>query len=453
MTVLLSIAIILLVSICFILYYRQKKYKEHLLQACYKDLLTGGYNGFYLKEQLHSELNRDKNNAALIAIDINMFQEINEIYGVQTGDKILKSMFYVLQEHSKNNGFVVHMRADEFMLLRFYDTIDQLNQWMELMIQEINQKIETHTKIYVAISSGIYLIEEMNHAVEKMCDCANAARTICKKQQKKYLYFHESMRKISIAEKELEQTIEKAIAKKEFCAWFQPKYNAHTKQLIGAEALIRWNKPDGTLGMPAQFIPVCEKSGKILNIDRYMFEYVCSNLSRWIKKGWKPVPISVNMSRAYLENRDVIQYLVDTIKKYNVPAKYLNLEITESSMIEREEILAQLVEQMRSIGFGVLLDDYGAGYSSLKSLNLMNFDSIKIDKSFTDTIGTTKGNNIVQHTIFLAHSLGMKAIAEGVETELQYQFLCNCNCDYIQGYYLSKPMPIKDFECMLKEEG
>ena len=130
-------------------------------------------------------------------------------------DKILKSMFHVLQEHSKNNGFVVHMRADEFMLLRFYDTIDQLNQWMELMIQEINQKIETHTKIYVAISSGIYLIEEMNHAVEKMCDCANAARTICKKQQKKYLYFHESMRKISIAEKELEQTIEKAIAKEE----------------------------------------------------------------------------------------------------------------------------------------------------------------------------------------------------------------------------------------------
>lgn len=452
MIALLSIAILILSIACCVLYHRQRKHKEDLLQACYKDWLTGGYNDFYLKEKLHTELSRHTDKAALVAFDIDMFQEINEIYGVKTGDKILKNMFHVLHRHSKNNGFVVHMRADEFMVLHFYETIDQLNQWMERILQEINDQIQQHTKVYVSISSGIYLIEEINHVAEKMCDCANAARTFCKKQQKKYLYFHESMRRISVEQKEFEQTIESAIAKKEFCAWFQPKYNAQTKELIGAEALIRWNKPDGTIGMPGQFIPMCEKNGKILNLDRLMFEYVCSSLKRWIKKGWKPVPISVNMSRVYLENKDVIQYLVDTLEKYDVPAKYLNLEITESSMIEREEVLAQLVEQMQSIGFGVLLDDYGAGYSSLKYMNLMNFDSIKIDKSFTDTIGTTKGNSIVQHTVFLAHSLGMKVIAEGVETELQYKFLCNCGCDYIQGYYFAKPMPAKAFEVMLQKE-
>lgn len=122
-------------------------------------------------------------------------------------------------------------------------------------------------------------------------------------------------------------------------------------------------------------------------------------------------------------------------------------------MLEREDVLAQLVEQMRSIGFGILLDDYGAGYSSLRSMNLMNFDSIKNDKSFTDTIGTTKGNSIVQHTVFLAHSLGMKVIAEGVETELQYKFLRNCSCDYIQGYYFSKPVPEKRLKLCCKKKN
>ena len=172
-----------------------------------------------------------------------------------------------------------------------------------------------------------------------------------------------------------------------------------------------------------------------------------------MKQEKEVVPISVNISRAYLENSEVVEYLKNTVDRYQVPSKYVQLEITESSLIENEKALEEMIQRMHKIGFRVLLDDYGVGYSSLKSINSMNFDTLKIDKSFIDTIGTPKGSSIVRHTVALASSLGMKSVAEGVETEEQYRFLNQCGCDEIQGYYFSKPLPAKEFELLLGVSG
>ncbi len=438
----------------FLFYKKMNKNQKYLTELAYIDPLTEGYNKTYLKDIWIKEMEKhQKQSFWILAFNIQKFHIINEIYGVKMGDELLKYIYSILKTQLHQNGIVVRNQADEFILLCHYDNEEELIQWMENLIQEIYESTQNKMQVKIEVSIGVYKIYTLAHSFEKIYNCANTARKSARKKNVPYTFFSDDMRNYELQQKELEDLLDRAIEEREFKAWFQPKYDTKKRNMIGAEALVRWHKDDGTLVPPNQFIPLCEETGRILKVDRIVFEDVCYQLKQWMKQEKEVVPISVNISRAYLENSEVVEYLKNTVDRYQVPSKYVQLEITESSLIENEKALEEMIQRMHKIGFRVLLDDYGVGYSSLKSINSMNFDTLKIDKSFIDTIGTPKGSSIVRHTVALASSLGMKSVAEGVETEEQYRFLNQCGCDEIQGYYFSKPLPAKEFELLLGVSG
>ena len=441
----------LMVLICILLVYRKmNKNQNYLRQLAYIDSLTGGYNKTYLKSYWKSEIEKQtKKKSAILVFNIRKFRMVNEMYSSSVGDFLLKNVYFMIKRHLRRNGIVVHNQGDEFIILYHYTFKDEITQWIEGVMHELYRITYDNSVLKMKGTIGIYEIVDMNTNFDKMYDYANMARKNAKEKNNSYRFFNDTLRQGELNYKKQEDSIDKAMEEKEFYAWFQPKYDSKNKQIIGAEALARWKKKDGSLVPPNQFIPICEETGRILKLDRLIFDNVCMQLYNWINNGKKIVPISINVSRAYLENPEVLVFLKESIEKYQIPAQYIQLEITESSLIENEEMLENMIQKMHDIGFKVLLDDYGVGYSSLQSINSMNFDILKIDKSFIDTIGSEKGNSIVRHTIALASSLGMISVAEGVEEEKQYQFLVECGCDEIQGYYFSRPLPPEEFVRLL----
>lgn len=221
------------------------------------------------------------------------------------------------------------------------------------------------------------------------------------------------------------------------------------------EALARWEKEDGSILLPNYFISLSEKIRLIQDIDELVFIDVCKKIKQWELQGLPILPVSVNLSQAYLNGLSALNHLKKIMDEYGVSSEFIQLEITESYMIDNEESLNLAVTKMHEYGFKVLLDDFGVGYSSLMSIHSLDFDILKIDKSFVDAIGTASGNAIIQYTIQLGKKLDMKIVVEGVETKEQYEFLKICGCDEIQGYYFAKPQTFYEISkiLLLKKEN
>lgn len=234
--------------------------------------------------------------------------------------------------------------------------------------------------------------------------------------------------------------------------WYQPKFNSHTGKIVGSEALIRWRADDGSLISPGRFIPLFEKNGNIIRLDEYVFREVCRQQKEWQKEGIQILPVSVNISRFSLYYSNVVEKYERIINYYDVDHKYVQIEITESAIIENT-VIVELIQKFHDAGFDILLDDFGSGYSSLASLNQMPFDTIKLDKSLVDYVGNENGEKLLKFIVQLVQSLGMKITAEGVEYKEQLDFLENLNCDDIQGFYFSKPLMLADFSAKLTENN
>lgn len=232
--------------------------------------------------------------------------------------------------------------------------------------------------------------------------------------------------------------------------YLQPKYSISENAVIGAEALVRWMQPDKGIVVPQDFIPVFEQNGFIVKLDKYMWECACKELRRWINKGYKPVPISVNVSRMHLKDTEFIYYIEYLLDKYGIRKDLLELEITETI----ENINANMmVKEAKKHGFTLLMDDFGSGYSSLNTLKSTPFDVLKIDRSFLSSfMESSRGQKIISHTIAMSHDIGLDLIAEGVETREQADFLSASGCNAAQGFYFSKPIPTDEFEKLLKAQ-
>lgn len=243
----------------------------------------------------------------------------------------------------------------------------------------------------------------------------------------------------------MEDIFDDALKNGEFHLWYQPKVDPARGCILGAEALIRWKRPDGTMLSPGKFIPLFEKNGNITTLDEYVFRTVCAQQQKWLQSGYRLYPISVSISRISLYYSNVVDKYREILDSFELDPKYVPLEITESATINNSDI-SSLIEQFHEAGFTLLLDDFGSGYSSLSSLNVMHFDTVKLDKSLIDYIGDQKGEQLLLHITQLLQSFGMTITAEGVETSDQVEFLRNLHCDDIQGYFFSKPLPINEFE-------
>lgn len=455
--------IIKVIILCFLLfsliglyiYLRiQRKHELRLQNIAYIDRLTGIYNTNYLHENYYDVIKRLPNKKyALVTYDVNKFKLINEIYGEQIGDVILKKIAQSFtNELNSKYELVVRDHADEFIGLYAYDSKEELEQRLQKLVESLDIVQYRKNKVKIKFSIGIYEGISSKYPIERIIGYARIAKAENKRYKGVYHYFNEDLKDFEMKQKRLIDSIQDAIQRKEFKAWLQPQYDSQSKKMIGAEALVRWHKEDGTVLTPYHFVDFCEKSGLIQEIDQLILEDVCKQLKKWMKQGLHCVPVAINLSRAYLNDVDAIYSIKEIVDKYEIPPSLIKLEITESAITNREEELSEIIRVMHEFGFGVSLDDFGVGYSSLISINNLNFDVLKIDKSFVDAIGTKKGDYIVSYTIHLAKNLGMKLIAEGIETKEQYSYLKSLQCDVIQGYYFSKPICKEEFEKLLSKE-
>ena len=290
---------------------------------------------------------------------------------------------------------------------------------------------------------------EPGKKVEEAYGEANFAKNRIK-ERKDVLYqiYSQADTERIVEEKQMEDNFYRDLNDNHFEIWYQPKYAPKTNKLVGAEGLVRWRRENNEIIPPSKFIPLFERNGMIKALDEYVFREVCTHQRRWLDEGKKIVPISINLSRASLYFESVVKRYHDIARRIGIYTHLVPIEITESAAVDNDEIKS-IADKFHGNGFPLLVDDFGSGYSSLATLNMKCFDTLKIDKSLIDYIGDSNGERLLVHTIALAKELGICVTAEGVESQEQVEFLKNIDCDSIQGFYYSKPLPLAEYEMLL----
>lgn len=434
-----AIFLVIITIIFIVIFNKERKNYNNLRLTAYIDDVTNGKNDIFLKNNISKIINK-KDNFAFISLEIINIKNLINILGVKQSEFIIKRVYEETNNIISNEEIIVHSYLGEFKLILKYTDILELEKRLEnIDFSNIHKLIK--------FKIGVYLINNSDTInFDNFYSCATIAKESA--NNSKYMIYNKEMYKKEIDKVQLERDIKNGIENKEFKSWFQPKYGEDGQTIIGCEALVRWYKY-GSIISPYIFIPLCESTGLIKEIDELILEDVCLNLRKWIDQGKKVVPVSINLSRNYLDNPNFIDKLINYIHVYNIQKNLIEFEITESSLINNEAMLKNIVSLLHKKSFKVLLDDFGVGYSSIKAISDANFDVLKIDKSFIDGIGSEKWNDIIKFTINLANRLNMIVIAEGIETEDQYKFLLECNCTMFQGYYFNKPMSSNDFSNLI----
>ena len=388
----------------------------------------------------------DNKTYCILAIDIENFHLINKWYGRETGDELLIEIGEALKSIDAGYGTISgYMGGDNFCVI--FEENDDVINLIRKRISGIVNGYRGHdiTRAYY----GAYKTADKDITTGEMCDYAYGALEIAKQRPDKDIFWYdESMAREQEAEAKLMPEICSAMDNGEFTFYLQPKCILQTGKIIGSEALVRWISPEKGFISPGQFIPLLEKNGFINKLDVYIWDKVCQTIRRWLDEGRTVLPISINVSRADIYSMDVVRILKGMIEKYNIPTEYIEIEITESAAVDNDEIKS-IADKFHGNGFPLLVDDFGSGYSSLVTLNMKCFDTLKIDKSLIDYIGDSNGERLLVHTIALAKELGICVTAEGVESQEQVEFLKNIDCDSIQGFYYSKPLPLAEYEMLL----
>lgn len=437
------ICILVMANIIF-LYYNVRR-RQELFRLAYKDSITGGDNFSNFKEKAKKYENTE---GYVIALDISEFKLVNNVCGNARGDEVLKAIWDVIMANCNDNEQAARVNADRFVIFWIERSKKTVTYRIEKLINEIEGISEQLSvpRLYPVI--GIRAVEKLDDADKRYGEALRAKALVKNRRDRHYAFYDEIDYDTIVENKKLENGFEKALADKKFEVWYQPKFNSHTGKIVGSEALIRWRADDGSLISPGRFIPLFEKNGNIIRLDEYVFREVC----RQQKEGIQILPVSVNISRFSLYYSNVVEKYERIINYYDVDHKYVQIEITESAIIENT-VIVELIQKFHDAGFDILLDDFGSGYSSLASLNQMPFDTIKLDKSLVDYVGNENGEKLLKFIVQLVQSLGMKITAEGVEYKEQLDFLENLNCDDIQGFYFSKPLMLADFSAKLTENN
>lgn len=389
---------------------------------------------------------------SVVIMDIVQFKAVNEFCGRAEGDRLLKFIaecFQWYEDHRKDT-YACHVRADIFCLCTQYEDVREL----ENIVSEIKTKIDEFPFTYkVQPSFGIGISPEREPAVSYLKDCATMAMNSVKgKVYQTYAIFGEKMRRQLMRERQVENDIVGALENGELVLYIQPKVNMSTGRIIGGEALVRWLHPEKGLVPPGEFIPVLEKNGFIINVDEYIWEKVFAYLGKLKEEGRELVPISINVSRLHAYDTQLAENLIRLREKYDIPAEYVPLELTESAFLEDEKGMYQRMENLRSQGFLVSMDDFGTGYSTMNMLKNQTLDEIKIDREFIRDLEKDKSQIIIRNTIAMLQQLGAHIVIEGVETEEQKEFLLGCNCTDVQGFLFYRPMPVEEFDRLLLQQ-
>lgn len=418
------------------------------------DPLTEIYskNKFFSASKALLKANPDKQ-FAFLRLDIDRFKLINSFFGTAYGDRLLKRVAKRIRDFAKTTECCTFGRidADVFGIFTPY-------QGKEETVKQVEQAVEDMKKLSasynIMIVYGVYVVTDRSLPISFMCDrAALAAKTVKGHYMKSYAFYDDKMRLSIENEQNIINEMSDALENHEFVPYYQPKYDVKTNKPVGAEALARWIHPTKGFISPGVFIPIFEKNGFISKLDFYIWECVCKQLKEWKDKGVPLFPVSVNVSRVNLYNPNLSKIIIELTKKYDIEPKYFNIEITESVYTDDNVMIDDITSQLRNNGFTILMDDFGSGYSSLNVLKDVQVDMLKMDMMFMFKAKYDgRAETIISSVIRMAKWLNIPVIAEGVDKAEQVEFLKSVGCDYIQGFYYSKPLPAADYEKLISDQ-
>ena len=408
------------------------------------DTITGGYNKDYFIQKSRKEISRGRRSYAVVQLRLEKYRNYCTAYGLKQGENLLEELNADIVSMLDKKEYVAHVEKSDFALLLVYQSQDTLFIRIKNIMNILRERRNTQR---LSFSAGICPVKNRSDDVSLLLTCAGLAVPRSLKIQDEIVWFDDSMKEEQVWERRIEDDMDKALENHEFKVFLQPKYSTKGEKLSAAEALVRWQHPVLGFISPAKFIPLFERNGFILQLDDYMLTEIAHLQAVWESQGKKIVPISVNVSRAHFAEENLAEHICEIVDTYKVPHEYIELELTESAFFDDKAVLLETVNKLKSFGFKVSMDDFGAGYSSLNSLKELPLDIIKIDAEFFRSVDDIERSNlIVGETITLAKKLGMQIVAEGIETREQVDFLAKKDCDLIQGFYFSKPIPVEEFE-------
>lgn len=428
-----------------------------------KDTLTGldRYEVFLEKLQQELDLIGD-DNIVVIYTDIKHFKYINDTYGYKVGNALLKEF---VAEFTNNNRLLVgaaRVYSDNFVAANRISADGYTKESFREMIRRRNQEWETkfrekYLNSRLQFCTGISIVNKNSRSLdaETVVSNANLARKVAKEMEDDCcVLFDQSMMEGIKREVEITSSIPKALANGEFKVFFQPKIETDTLHLMGAEALLRWQKPDGSYIYPDEFIPLIERSGQIVDVDYYVYREVFRFIAKRLQEGRKAVPISLNVSRVHLNKMHILEYVKELFEEYQIPYSMVEFELTESIYLDNTERALELIKGLHNMGTKVSMDDFGSGYSSLNLLSKLPIDIIKLDKVFLKEGDLQESDKIIISCVVdMAKKLQIMSLCEGVETMEQSNYLKEVGCQMQQGFYFSRPIPQAVFEKLLEEKG
>ena len=434
------------------------KKEETLNYLAYFNAVTGLPNRSLFLDRLKQMIgvaHQEHETIAVIVLDVERFSSVNESFGRQAGDELLRQISRQLESVLDETDILAHLSADNFCIAARYKIKDiEITQTMELILSEIRSRpfniSQQELRVLVRAGIALYPADDENH--EKLLRNAEAALKKTKQTGDKYLFYAPEINASTIEKLTLESKLRRALEQEQFVLYYQPKINLKTGKISGLEALIRWNDPDTGLVPPNKFIPLLEETGMIIETGLWALKKAITDSNGWRQKGLESPTVAVNVSPVQLHQRDFIQTVKSAINSSGKHSARLELELTESLIMQDIETNIQKLSMLRGMGLGIAIDDFGTGYSSLSYLTKLPVNSLKIDRAFIMHMNSNSDDmSIVSAIISLAHSLNLKVIAEGVETDEQANILRLLKCDEMQGFLFSPALPADQIEGFLRE--
>lgn len=442
------VVIFALVGAAMIVQLTHEQHKK-MLSYAYVDPVTQGANYAKFCAEMKNLYNK---RGYLVALDITNFNYITIVAGEDAHNVMIREAWDEICENLHRNELAGHIRDEMFVLFLREESEQKLIERMTRLSKRIGDRAKGFHVYGIHAGYGIYPTtgsEPLENAYSKARIAKEYALV---HPETEYAFYSEVESDKLQHEKQLEEMFVSAIENEEFEAWYQPKYASGSGAVVGSEALVRWRKSDGQMISPGEFIPLFERNGMIAKLDEYMFRKVCRQQRKWLDEGRVIYPVSVNISRATLYRIGVEKNYRQIMQEYRIDPWCIQLEVTETIMEDREEVIA-LLNRFRHMGIKILMDDFGTGYSSLATLSTQCFDTLKLDKTLIDHIGNKDGETILYHIICMGQQMGLHITAEGVERKEQLEFLQRLHCDDIQGFYFARPMPADEYEKVVDKQA
>ncbi len=429
----------------------RQRAERKLNRLAYYDSLTQLPNRAQLNEWLGSQLKQAEKRGEVLAvlfIDLDGFKYVNDTLGHSIGDRLLLKVANRLRHQSRMGDFIARLGGDEFtVVLQNVPDIEAAGQVAQKIIDQLSTKfVVAGHDVYINASIGVCVFPDNGTDVDTIMKNADTAMYHAKDQGKGcYRFCTDELNRRAEERLVIASDLRKALERKEFVLYYQPKVDTYTAEMIGLEALIRWQHPEKGMIAPDRFIPIAEETGVILQIGEWVLRRVCQQQKQWLEQGLQPVPVALNVSARQFSQSDLAGLVANALAETGIEPNLIELELTETLVMRNPGRTIRILEELGRLGVGASIDDFGTGYSSLSYLRRFPVSTLKIDRSFVRDLDTDPGDvELALAMVSMAHSMGLKVVAEGVEDEAQRSILKEMACDYLQGYLFSRPLPAQE---------